>query len=143
MHKEKFKNTVHGIEKNIHLADHQKLMDTDAIDKVTKEIIRDNEELKTTIDKMIIRDGDDYNNGIINMLKEMMKEGNKRLEKIAESQGRILGETDVETHRAALAPTSRAAPAPIKFTGSVGGGCTHQAVGFAKPTAEGVHPIQT
>ncbi len=110
-HKEKQK-------KNINLADHQKLMDTDAIDMVTKEIIRDNEELKITIDKMTIRDREDFNNDIINMLKEMMKEGNKRLDKIAEAQGRTPGQVNVDTYRAALAPTSRADQAPIKKEGT-------------------------
>ena len=41
-------------------------------------------------------------------------------------------------HRAALAPISRAAQAPIKITGSVGGGSTHQAEGLARSSAEGV-----
>ena len=76
------------------------IKDMDAIDKITEEIIKNNEELENTINKMIIKDGTDYDNDIINMLNDLMEEGKERLEKL------------VDTHRAASAPKSRAASAP-------------------------------
>ena len=59
---------------NINIVDHKKLKDTDAINKIIEEIIKNNEELENTIDKMIIKDGTDYDNDIIDMLNNMMEQ---------------------------------------------------------------------
>ncbi len=61
-------------EKNIITAD----KDVHYIEKVTAEVIRDNEELSNTIKKFIdnnIKDDD----GIVNMLNDMMIEGQERI----------------------------------------------------------------
>ena len=72
------------------------------IDKNLTEIVRNNEELENTISKIIENDTED-NDHIVNILKDMMVEGKERVEKL------------LNTHRAASAPTSRAALAPIKI----------------------------
>ena len=84
---------------NIITAD-KKQKDMHYIDKNIAEVIRDNEELNITIKKIIdsgIKDDDD----IVDMLNNMMVEGKERIDKL------------LNVHRAALAPTSRAAYAPM------------------------------
>jgi hypothetical protein len=78
-----------------------KFKDVHDNNKNLTEIVRNNEELENTISKIIENDTED-NDNIVNMLRDMMVEGKERVEKL------------LNTHRAASAPTSRAASTPIR-----------------------------
>ena len=109
---------------NIDIVDHKKFKDMDAINKITEEIIKNNEELENTINTMIIKDGTDYDNDIIDMLNNMLEEGKERLETLVETHRAASAPksraASAPISRAAVAPTSRAAPAPTKIPASVG-----------------------